>query len=153
VDPDLPLADVNTMEKVVDLARSSDRFATVLFGSFAAVALLLASLGIFGVMAFVVEQRTHEIGLRMALGASRSNVLGLVLREGMMLAAAGLLIGLCGAWLVGRAMQSLLYGIAALDVRAFGAVAAVLMASALAACYLPAIRATSVDPNAALRVE
>jgi putative ABC transport system permease protein len=80
-------------------------------------------------------------------------VLGLVLREGMMLAAAGLSIGLCGAWLVGRAMQSLLYGIAALGVRAFGAVAAVLMASALAACYLPAHRATSVDPIAALRVE
>ena len=153
VDPDLPLADVNTMEKVVDVARSGDRFATVLFGSFAAVALLLAALGIYGVMAFVVEQRTHEIGLRMALGAGRSQVVGLVLREGMMLAAAGLLIGLCGAWLVGRAMQSLLYGIAALDVRAFGAVAVVLMASALAACYLPALRATSVDPIAALRVE
>ena len=153
VDPDLPLSDVKTMEKVVDDARAGDRFATVLFGSFAAVALLLASLGIFGVMAFVVEQRTPEIGLRMALGAGRPQVLGLVLREGMMLAAAGLAIGLCGAWLVGRAMQSLLYGIAALDVRAFAAVAAVLMGSALAACYLPALRATSVDPIAALRVE
>jgi len=100
-----------------------------------------------------VEQRTHEIGLRMALGAGRNQVLGLVLREGMTLASAGLFFGLFGAWLVGRAMQSLLYGIAALDVRAFGAVAAVLLASALAACYLPALRATSVDPIAALRVE
>jgi putative ABC transport system permease protein len=153
IDPDLPLADVNTMDKVVDVARSGDRFATVLFGSFAAVALLLAVLGIYGVMAFVVEQRTHEIGLRMALGAGRNQVLGLVLREGLVLAAAGLFLGLFGAWLVGRAMQSLLYGIAALDMRAFGAVAAVLLASALAACYLPALRATSVDPMAALRVE
>ncbi len=153
LEPDLPLADVHTMEKVVDLARAGDRFATLLFGSFAAVALLLAALGIYGVMAFVVEQRTHEIGLRMALGAGRNQVLGLVLREGMALAAAGLGFGLFGAWMVGRAMQSVLYGIAAVDLRSFAAVAAVLLASALAACYLPALRATSVDPIAALRVE
>jgi putative ABC transport system permease protein len=153
VDPDLPLAETHTMEQLIDVSRSSDRFATVLFGSFAAVALLLAALGIYGVMAFVVEQRTHEIGLRMALGAGRGRVIALVLREGMTLAGAGLVIGLAGSWLVGRAMQSLLYGIAATDIRSFVAVAAVLLLAALAACYLPARRATAVDPMAALRVE
>ncbi len=153
LEPDLPLADVHTMEQVVEQSRAGDRFATVLFGSFAGVALLLAALGIYGVMAFVVEQRTHEIGLRMALGAGRNAVVGLVLREGMTLAGIGLAIGLVGAWLVGQAMHGLLYGIAALDFRAFAAVAAVLLASALAACALPALRATSVDPIAALRVE
>jgi putative ABC transport system permease protein len=153
VDPELPLADVHTMEQLMDESRTGDRFGTVLFGSFAGVALLLAGLGIYGVMAFVVEQRTHEIGLRMALGADRNQVVGLVLKEGMALAGAGLAIGLLGAWGVGRAMQSLLYGIGALDVRAFSAVAAVLLASALAACAVPALRATSVDPIAALRIE
>ncbi len=153
VDPELPLAGVHTMEQLVDDARAGDRFATVLFGSFAGVALLLAGLGIYGVMAFIVEQRTHEIGLRMALGAGRNQVVGLVLREGMALAGTGLAIGLLGAWLVGRAMQSVLYGIAPLDFRAFGAVAALLVAAALAACAIPALRATTVDPIAALRVE
>jgi hypothetical protein len=106
-----------------------------------------------GTRAFGVEQRTHEIGLRMALGAGRNEVLGLVLREGLAMAAAGLALGLSGAWLVGRAMQSVLYGIAAFDAKAFGAVAALLLLSALAACYLPALRATGVDPMAALREE
>jgi putative ABC transport system permease protein len=153
IDPDLPLADLKTMDQIVTEARAGDRFGTVMFGGFAAVALLLAGLGIYGVMAFMVEQRTHEIGLRMALGAGRNQVLGLVLGEGMALAAAGLVFGLLGAWLVGRAMQSLLYGIPALDYRAFSAVAAVLLASAFAACYVPALRATWVDPMAALREE
>jgi putative ABC transport system permease protein len=125
----------------------------VLYGSFAAVALLLAALGIYGVIAFLVEQRTHEIGLRIALGAGRFEVLRLVLGEGMALAGCGLVLGLVGAWLVGRGMQSMLYGVSAFDFTAFGAVGAVLLASALVACYVPAQRAAAVDPMIALRQE
>jgi len=153
LDPDLPLAQPKTMEQVVSETRAGDRFGTVLIGSFASVALLLAALGIYGVIAFLVEQRTHEIGLRMALGAGRVEVLRLVLGEGMALAAAGLALGSAGAWLAGRGMQSVLYGVSALDFNAFGAVAAVLLASALAACYVPAQRASRVDPMLALRQE
>jgi putative ABC transport system permease protein len=151
IDPELPMANPETMEQVVDESRAGDRFGTVLYGSFAAVALLLAALGIYGVMAFLVEQRTHEIGLRMALGAGRGHVLRLVVGEGMTLAVAGLALGLVGAWLVGRAMQSMLYGVSAIDYGAFSAVGAVLLATALAACWVPARRAVRVDPMAALR--
>jgi putative ABC transport system permease protein len=153
VDPDLPLSEPQTMERIVYEARAGDRFGTVLYGSFAAVALLLAALGIYGVIAFLVEQRTHEIGLRIALGAGRFEVLRLVLGEGMALAGCGLVLGLVGAWLVGRGMQSMLYGVSAFDFTAFGAVGAVLLASALVACYVPAQRAAAVDPMIALRQE
>lgn len=153
LDPDLPLARPKTMEQIVNESHADDRFSMVLYGSFAAVALVLAALGIYGVIAFLVEQRTHEIGLRMALGAGRVEVLKLVLGEGMALAAAGLVLGLVGAWLVGRAMQSMLYGVSALDLSAFSAVAAVLLASALLACYVPAQRAARLDPMIALRQE
>lgn len=153
VDPQLPLAEVHTMEHIVDESRAGDRFSTVLYGSFAAVALVLAALGIYGVIAFLVEQRTHEIGLRMALGAGRFNVLRLVISEGAALAAVGLLLGWAGAWLVGRAMQSMLYGVAALDYGVFSAVGAVLLGAALLACYIPAQRAAALDPMAALRQE
>jgi putative ABC transport system permease protein len=151
IDPDLPLADTETMDHVVSESRAGDRFSTLLIGSFAAVALLLAALGIYGVMAFLVEQRTHEIGLRMALGAGRAAVLRLIMGEGLTLAASGLLFGMVGAWLVGRAMQGLLYGVAAIDFTAFGAVAAVLLISAMLASWLPAQRAVAVDPIRALR--
>jgi putative ABC transport system permease protein len=117
------------------------------------VALLLAALGIYGVMAFEVEQRTHEIGLRMALGAGRAQVLALILKDGMIQAVAGLALGFVGAFFVGRAMQSRLYGIGAIDPVALGGVAAVLLAAALLACYVPARRATKVDPMVALREE
>jgi putative ABC transport system permease protein len=153
IDPELPLANPQTMEQVVHEAQAGDRFGTVLYGSFAGVALLLAVLGIYGVMAFLVEQRTHEIGLRMALGARQGHVLRLVVGEGMTLAAAGLAVGLVGAWLVGRAMKTLLYDASPLDVGVFVAVGAVLLASALAACYIPAQRAAWVDPMSALREE
>ena len=153
LDPEMPLAQTETMERVVNETRAGDRFGTVLYGSFAAVALLLAALGIYGVIAFLVEQRTHEIGLRIALGAGRMEVLRLVLGEGMALAGCGLVLGLLGAWLVGRAMQSMLYGVTALDFGAFSAVGAVLLASALVACYVPAQRAAAVDPMIALRQE
>ena len=104
-------------------------------------------------MAFGVAQRTHEFGVRMALGAQRSRVIGLVLKEGTILAVIGGLIGLGGAYLVGRAMQSTLYGVAALDVRAFGAVFLLLLISAWLACLLPALRASRVEPLVALRHE
>jgi putative ABC transport system permease protein len=113
----------------------------------------LAALGIYGVMAFAVAQRTHEIGLRMALGAGPSRVLSMIVKEGMILTFAGLVFGLTGAFLVGRAMKSQLYGIGAIDPVAFGAVAAVLVSAALLACYIPARRAMRVDPMVALRYE
>ena len=153
VDPDLPLDQVKTMDQIVDESLSGDRFGTVLFGSFAAVALLLAVIGIYGVMSFAVAQRTHEIGLRMALGAGPAQVLRLVLREGMFLAFGGLLLGLGGTYFVGRLMKSLLYQVNAMDPAAVSAVTAVLLLSALLACYIPARRATQVDPLVALRDE
>lgn len=153
VDPDIPLAGVKTMEQILDETLSFDRFGLVLYGSFAALALLLAAIGIYGVMAFAVAQRTHEFGVRMALGAAGGQIMRLVLREGFTLALFGLTLGLGGAYLVGRVMQANLYGVSALDVRAFGAVAFVLLAAALLACYFPARRASRVNPMAALRDE
>ncbi|MEI9973781.1 MAG: ABC transporter permease [Ignavibacteriota bacterium] len=121
LDPDLPMAGTATMDQVLSDSHAGDRFSTVLIGSFAAVALLLAVLGIYGVMAFLVAQRTHEIGLRIALGAGRLDVLRMVLGEGLQLSAMGLAAGLAGAYLVGRAMHSMLYGVPTLDLAAFGA--------------------------------
>ena len=139
------------MEQLVDRSIAGDRFRTVLFGSFAAVALLLAALGIYGVMSFVVAQRTHEIGLRMALGAERRRVVAQVLKEGMLAAGTGVALGLVGAYFVGRAMQGMWFGVGAIDPLAFGAVALALLVSALLACLIPARRAASVDPLTALR--
>jgi putative ABC transport system permease protein len=128
-----------------------EKFGAVLFGSFAFIALCLAAFGIYGVMSFAVAQRGHEIGLRMALGAGQGQVLGLILKEDMSLGFIGLLIGLGGSYGIGRLMRGMWYGIGSLDPVAFSAVAAVLMLSALLACYVPARRATQVDPMAALR--
>jgi putative ABC transport system permease protein len=153
MDADLPLSEVETMEHIVTEARSYDRFATVLYGGFAGMALLLAAVGIYGVMAFAVVQRTHEMGLRMALGAGRDQVFTLILKEGATLASVGLLLGLLGACLVGRTMRGLLFGVGTIDVTAFASVAIVLLASALLACYIPARRAAKVDPMVALRYE
>jgi putative ABC transport system permease protein len=153
VDPDLPLAGVRTVDEIVDEALAIDRFSVVLFSSFGALGLVLAVVGIYGVMSFTVAQRTQEFGVRMALGAPRSRVVGLVLKEGALLAVIGATIGLAGAYLVGRAMQSTLYGVGAMDGRAFGAVAAVLLVAALIACLLPAWRASRVEPVVALRHE
>ncbi len=153
VEPDLPLAGVRTMDQLVDERLAGDRFSTALYGSFAIFALLLAATGIYGVMAFTVAQRTHEIGLRMALGAAREQVLLLVVKEGLGLALVGLGTGLIGAYFMGRAMQSILYGVAVFDVAAFVVVAATLLTAALVACYIPARRAARVDPMVALRYE
>jgi putative ABC transport system permease protein len=153
VDPEIALAEMHTMEEVKSRTLAGDRFTMVLYGSFACVALVLAAVGIYGVMAFTVAQREHEIGLRMALGASRGNVVGLILREGTVLALIGLGLGLIGAYFVGRAMHSTLYGVGSIDLTAVGLVAAVLFSAALLASWIPARRAASVEPMLALRGE
>ena len=153
MDPNLPLSQVKTMDQIIDESMSGDRFEAFLFAGFAVIALFLAALGIYGVMSFAVAQRTHEIGLRMALGAGTSRVLSLVLREGMILALLGLALGLAGAFWVGKLMHTLVYNVGTIDFTAFSVVAALLMASALLACYVPARRATRVDPMQALRQE
>ncbi len=153
VDPQVALDEPKTLDQVRDDVLQNDRFTVILFVSFAAVALLLAGLGIYGVMSFSVAQRSHEIALRMALGATRSRVVTLIVREGMILALVGLGLGLIGAYFVGRGMQSMLYGVGAMDFTAFGAVGFVLMAAAVLACFLPARRAASVEPMRVLRTE
>lgn len=153
VDPDLALAHVKTMNQIMSDSMVGDRFGTQLFGTFAAVALLLAAVGIYGVMAFVVAQRTHEIGLRIALGADQKQVVRLILKEGIVLAAIGLAVGLLGACLAGRAMRGMWYGIGTIDYGAFSAVAVILFTTALLACFIPARRAARVDPMVALRYE
>jgi predicted permease len=153
VDSSVALAEPKTLDEVVDESMANQRFTLILFTSFAVVALFLAGLGIYGVMSFSVAQRGHEIALRMALGASRNRVVGLIIRDGVILAAIGLSIGLVGAYFIGRAMQSLLFGVQALDFAAFLSVAAVLLAAAILACFLPARRAASVEPMRVLRTE
>jgi putative ABC transport system permease protein len=153
VDPQIALVEPKTLDQIREESLASERFTLILFASFAVVALFLATLGIYGVVAFSVAQRSHEIAVRMALGATRNRVLALVVREGTVLAAIGLGLGLIGAYFVGRAMQSMLFGVRALDFTAFSAVALILLASALLACYLPARRAASVEPMRVLRTE
>jgi putative ABC transport system permease protein len=153
VNPDYPMMRVRTMDQVVSQSLVTDRFILMMFGSFAGLALVLAAIGIYGVMTFSVAQRSHEMGIRMALGAGRGQVLGLVISEGMKSALIGLAIGLPGVYFVGKTLKNLLYQISAVDVRALSAVVAVLLASAVVACYVPARRATKIDPMAALRQE
>ena len=153
VDSEIAIAEPHTMEEVKSLVLAGDRFTMLLYASFAVVALSLAAVGIYGVMAFTVAQREHEIGLRMALGASRGKVVGMILKEGMTLALFGLGLGLIGAYFVGRALESGLYGVGKLDVGAIVAVASVLFSAAMLASWIPARRAASVEPMQALRSE
>ncbi|HET6854317.1 MAG TPA: ABC transporter permease [Pyrinomonadaceae bacterium] len=153
VDPDLPLAGVKTVDEIVSESLAIDRFSMVLFSSFGLLGLILAAVGIYGVMAFGVAQRTQEFGVRMALGAQRSRVVGLVLKEGTIVAVAGAVIGLGGAYLVGRAMHSTLYGVGTMDRFAVGVTAALLLVVAWLACLVPALRASRVEPMTALREE
>jgi putative ABC transport system permease protein len=141
------------MDQLVDESLAGDWFVTALFGAFSVIALTLAAIGIYGVMSFAVAQRTQEIGVRMALGATPTRVLTMMLVEGMVLALGGLVLGLAGTYFVGRGPQSLLYQVTAIDPVAVGSVAAVLMLFAIFACYIPARRATQIDPMAALRQE
>jgi putative ABC transport system permease protein len=153
MDPDLPMAEVRTMRQVVAASMAGDRFNALLFGAFAAMALLLAAVGIYGVMSFVVGQRSREIGLRTALGAGRARVFRDVLRDGMTTALLGTVLGSAGAWYVGRLMRGTVYGVGVVDPTAFCFVTLTLLGAALAACLLPARRAASVDPMVALREE
>ncbi|MGC1906652.1 MAG: ABC transporter permease [Candidatus Acidiferrum sp.] len=151
VDPDLPMSDVKSMDSLLKESVGDERFSAALFGGFAFIALCLAAFGIYGVMSFAVAQRTREIGLRMALGAGEGQVLSLIMKEGMTLGLIGLLIGLLGSYGIGRLMKSMLYGIGSIDGPAFSVVAAILLLAALVACYIPARRATTIDPMQALR--
>jgi putative ABC transport system permease protein len=153
VDPEIALALPRTMDQVRTDVLAEDRFSVVLFASFAVVALLLAGVGIYGVMAFSVTQRSHEIALRMALGADRARVVGMIVREGVILAGIGLSLGLISSYFIGRAMRSMLYGVSPMDFSAFAIVGVLLLAAALLACYLPARRAASVHPMQVLRTE
>ena len=145
------MTNIRTIEQTLSESVASDRFYTVFFAGFAVVALALAAIGIYGVMSFAVAQRTHEIGLRMALGARRSQVLGQILREGMSTALLGTAIGGVGAILIGRALKGAVSGVDSTNPLLFVAVAALLLTAALIACVVPARRAATVDPMVALR--
>jgi predicted permease len=149
--PNLPLADFRSLETLVDRAVSPRRFITVLLGGFAALALALASLGIYGIISYSVSQRSQEIGIRMALGASAANVQLAVIRQTLALAAMGIAIGAAGAWALTRMMRSLLFGIGPNDPVTFAAMILLLVVVAIAAGYVPARRASRVDPMLSLR--
>lgn len=153
LDPDQPIAAVKKMSDWVDSSVAAPRYRTTLLTLFAALAMILAATGIYGVMSYSVAQRTHEIGVRMALGARRFDVLKLVVRQGMILTLIGVVLGLGGAFAVTRVMSTLLFGVTAKDPITFGVVAALLIAVAFLACFVPAHRATKVDPLTALRYE
>ncbi|HUD70375.1 MAG TPA: ABC transporter permease [Dongiaceae bacterium] len=153
IDPALPVSDLLPLRTLVGRSVAEPRFRATLVGLFAAVALLLAAVGIYGILTYAVGRRTREIGLRMALGARQRDVLGLVLRQGMGLAGAGTLAGLCGAFALSRLLGGLLFGVAPGDPTTFAAVAIVMLLVAFAACWLPARRAAAVDPMVALRSE
>jgi predicted permease len=147
------MSKTQTMDEIISDSLASQRFSMAVFGIFAALALVLASVGIYGVISYLVQQRTQEIGVRVALGAKRSDVLRLILGEGMRIAGAGVILGLMASFGLTRLMASLLYGVSATDPLTFIAVAALLTIVALAACYIPARRAMRVDPMVALRYE
>jgi putative ABC transport system permease protein len=153
VNKDQALADVRTLEQIADQSMVGDRIQTTLLAVFAGMALLLAAVGIYGVIAYAVTQRTHELGIRAALGASAHSLQSLVFRSGMKLAAVGLAIGLVASLAVSRVLQAILFGVGARDPLTIVAVAAVLAAVAAAACFVPARRATKVNPIIALRYQ
>jgi ABC-type antimicrobial peptide transport system permease subunit len=150
IDPAVPLANARTFENLIGDSIAPRRLAVVLLGVFAGVAVLLAGVGIYGVMSFLVVQRTHELGVRMALGAQRIDVLKLVLVRSLKLIVAGTIIGLIIAVMSTRTLQALLYSVSAFDMATFVLVTVLLGAIALAASYLPAIRATRADPMVVL---
>jgi len=153
LDPDVPVTDVLTMSDAVSQALGGPRFAAYVFGAFALAAVTLSALGLYGLLGYSVGRRTREIGIRVALGADRHDVSGMVLREGLALTGAGIGLGLLAAWLVSRSLKSLLFGVGAADPATFATGATVLVLAAVAASLLPARRAARVDPAVALRTE
>jgi len=151
--PGASLEEVHITHLQIEEQRSTDRFEMALFGCFAGIALLLSAVGIYGVMTFAVQQRTREVGIRMALGAERGDVVRLMLHAGLRLTFLGFVIGIAGAWMLGQAMHSMLYGMQAVDISSLSAVGMLLLGVAVAACWIPARRAASVDPMRALRTE
>lgn len=151
VDPGLPVFNVRSMGEVMDVSLAPRRFSSAMVGGFAAIALLLASIGIYGLLAYMVGQRSHEIGIRVALGAQPSDILGLILRRGMLLSGADILAGLLLAAIAAPMIASLLYGVRPIDPPVFLAVPAVFLAVAVLASVVPARRAMNVDPILALR--
>lgn len=153
IDPNLPLFSIQTMDQVVDAAIGNERLTMVLLIGFAALALLMAAIGVFGVTAYAVSQRTHELGIRMALGAKRGNVLALVLRQEMTACVVGIAAGVLGALFLASLLESLLFGVTSRDSVTLSIASFVLLAVTMVACVIPALRATRVDPVTALRLE
>jgi putative ABC transport system permease protein len=153
IDPEQPIADVRTMEQVVSKSIARPRFNTLLLAIFAGVALVLASVGLYGVMNYSATQRTHEVGIRMALGATRADIMRLVVGNGMLLTLIGIGIGVVASIGLTRVMQSFLFGVGATDAITFISVSLLLIAVALVANYIPARKATRVNPVIALRYE
>jgi putative ABC transport system permease protein len=151
VDKEQPVYEISTMDDLLARSLAQPRFALILLGLFAGLAILLAGIGIYGVMSYTVSQRTHEIGIRLALGAQSRHVLGMVIGEGMRLAILGVGLGLIGAFLLTRFMKSLLFGVSAVDPTTFALISLLILSVALLACYLPARRAMKADPISALR--
>jgi putative ABC transport system permease protein len=151
VDPDQPVTNIQTVDQLMDSSRAQPRFTMLLLGVFSAAALALAVIGIYGVLSYSVTQRRQELGIRLALGAERGNILGLVVRQGLVLAGAGIAVGLVAALLLTRLMSSLLYKVGALDLTTFALTPLAFLVIALLASYLPALRATEVNPVEALR--
>ena len=147
------ISNAQTMNEVIAASLAERRFSMILLDAFGAIALLLASLGLYGVISYLVGQRTHELGIRLALGAQRKDVIRLVLSHGMKMALGGVAIGLGAAFGLTRLLGKMLYGVSATDPMTFVVIAVVLSAVALLACLLPARRATKVDPLVALRYE
>jgi putative ABC transport system permease protein len=153
LDKDLPLSGKMTMDQILDSSMARERMSMLVFILFAAVALALASIGLYGVVSHGVTERTHEIGVRMALGADPRHVLSLVVGQGLATTMAGIAVGLVGALALSRTIEGLLFGIESTDPATFAAVVALLFVVALTACAIPAWRATRVDPTRALRTE
>src|SRR5581483_1935526 len=153
IDPTVPVSQIRTMDEVLSGAESRPRFLALMLTAFSSIALVLAAFGIYGVIAYSVEQRTSEFGIRMALGAQGTEVLRMVLREGFTLAIAGIVLGSVVAIFLTRALEELLFEVSRFDGFTFAATILVMLASALLACWIPARRATVVDPIQALRYE
>jgi ABC-type antimicrobial peptide transport system permease subunit len=153
INRNLVLYRTETMDEIIAGSLSERRFSMILLGTFAALALMMSSIGIYGVVSHVASQRTHEIGIRMALGAERRDVLRMVLGEGAKMALSGVAIGLVAAFALTHLLAAMLFGVSAHDPLTFSGVASLLTLVALAACYIPARRAMKVDPMVALRYE